>query len=348
MKVRFTNLLAFAVLIVITSQPAIAQSSARPLSGPPPRPNQPAITSFTPTSGGSNTSVVITGKNFTGATSVTCGGKTTQFTVTSPTSITMATIDGTSGKIIITTPSGAATSTGSYTSLFPTLTAITPTLVVNGSTAQLSGSHFTGATSVKFGGVDASSFIVKTDSRIDAVVGGGTTFGNISVEVTTPNGSVSSTSLVKKLIPPGESYGGGVVIWTDSTGLHGLIVSTTDLGTSVPWGTAVTTGATSSSDGAANTSKITTAVGNAGSYAAKLCADYRGGGFSDWFLPSKDQLLSMMLVSDTSGGPIAGIGLSKYWSSTEGDVGNAFYLQWKTPSTGAKTNHLRVRAMRAF
>ena len=49
----------------------------------------PAITSFTPTSGGSGTSVTITGSNFTGATGVQFGTTNVQsFTVIFMTSIT--------------------------------------------------------------------------------------------------------------------------------------------------------------------------------------------------------------------------------------------------------------------
>jgi hypothetical protein len=55
-----------------------------------------------------------------------------------------------------------------------------------GDTLNITGSNFTGATAVKFGGTPAASFKVITSKRIDAVVAGGAS-GNITV--TTPKGT---------------------------------------------------------------------------------------------------------------------------------------------------------------
>jgi hypothetical protein len=76
----------------------------------------PTITSFSPTSGGTGTSVTITGTNFTGATAVTFNGQSATFTVASSTSIT-ATVPNCSstGTISVTTPNGTATSSGTFT-----------------------------------------------------------------------------------------------------------------------------------------------------------------------------------------------------------------------------------------
>jgi len=76
----------------------------------------PTITSFSPTSGGTGTSVTITGTNFTGATAVTFGGtNASSFTVDSATQITAIVAAGTTGTVAVTTPGGSATSSGSFT-----------------------------------------------------------------------------------------------------------------------------------------------------------------------------------------------------------------------------------------
>ena len=77
----------------------------------------PYITSFTPATGPSGTSVAITGGNFTGATGVAFNGTAAPgFVVNSATSISVnAPAAGSTGLITVTTPSGTATSATPYT-----------------------------------------------------------------------------------------------------------------------------------------------------------------------------------------------------------------------------------------
>ena len=59
------------------------------------------------------------------------------------------------------------------------------------------------------------------------------------------------------------------------------------------WGTyGITTSATSSTDGAANTTIL---AGYSGTDAARYCQNMVYGGYSDWFLPARDQLAKMYL-----------------------------------------------------
>jgi len=80
--------------------------------------------------------------------------------------------------------------------------------------------------------------------------------------------------------------------------------------------------------------------------AAKLCKAYTGSGYSDWFLPSKEELNAMYLKSGTIGSFAA----DWYWSSSEGSD----YLAWGQDFTGGfqdynyKGNGVLVRAVRAF
>jgi hypothetical protein len=72
----------------------------------------------------------------------------------------------------------------------PTVTSFSPVSAVTGVTITITGTNFTGATDVSFGGTSASSFIVVSATQITAVVASGTSG---SVQVTTAGGSGSKT-----------------------------------------------------------------------------------------------------------------------------------------------------------
>jgi len=76
----------------------------------------PAISSFSPSSGGVGTSVTISGSNFTGATSVSFNNQSASFTVVSSSQITASVPNCSStGLVRVTTAGGTATSSGSFT-----------------------------------------------------------------------------------------------------------------------------------------------------------------------------------------------------------------------------------------
>jgi hypothetical protein len=116
----------------------------------------------------------------------------------------------------------------------------------------------------------------------------------------------------------GQSYLGGIIFYINGSGQHGFMVSPLDISTSAPWcppGVLTPTAATSIAlaGGSANTTKIIATLGNTGTYAAKLCADYRGGGFSDWYLPSVGEMAFIRFNKDI----IGGIANTTYWTSNE-------------------------------
>lgn len=104
----------------------------------------PTITSFTPSSGCSNTTpVVITGTNFTGVTGVTFGGiNAASYVVNSSTQITAIPAAGSTGAIAVTTSGGTATSGSSFTvNSIPTVTSsASPTSITSGGTTTLTAS----------------------------------------------------------------------------------------------------------------------------------------------------------------------------------------------------------------
>ena len=111
----------------------------------------------------------------------------------------------------------------------------------------------------------------------------------------------------------------------------------------------IETGATATTigTGKSNTEKIVSIQGE-GSYAAKLCDDLTLNGFSNWFLPSKDELDLMYKNLHLKG--IGGFG-DTYWSSSEGGVGRAWtqlFIDGNQKIYFGMNNGIRVRAVRAY
>jgi len=212
----------------------------------------PAITSFTPTSAGSGSTVTLTGTNLTGATAVSFGGTAaTSFNVVSATSITAVVASGTSGSVSVTTPGGTATLAGFAFIPAPTITSFTPTIAGNGSTVTLTGTNLTGATAVSFGGTAATSFNVVSATSITAVVGSGTSG---SVSVTTPGGTATLAGFAFIPAPTITSF-------TPTSAGNGTTVTLT--GTNLTGATAVSFGGTSATSfNVVSATSITAVVGS--------------------------------------------------------------------------------------
>jgi len=133
-----------------------------------------------------------------------------------------------------------------------------------------------------------------------------------------------------------------------------LIAATTDLNSSpIRWynGEYTLTGAigTVVGTGKANTRKIIKSQGTSGSYAALECSKYKAGGYTDWYLPSKDELNLLYQQRKVVGGFINDF----YWSSSEYLTRYA-YFSWRQSFADGLQNYelkyitYRVRAVRAF
>lgn len=114
------------------------------------------------------------------------------------------------------------------------------------------------------------------------------------------------------------------------------------------WGLGVNMDKKDIGTGKDNTQTIVETLGE-GRYAAQLCNDLTIEGYSDWFLPSKDELNLMfenLRVAD-----IGGFTGDWYWSSSEGVEWNAYFQNFGLgydDLVSAKSSTLRVRAIRAF
>lgn len=143
--------------------------------------------------------------------------------------------------------------------------------------------------------------------------------------------------------------GGGIVFFVSSDGLHGLEVALPwDQHPGIQW--SITYNATNAyrsgrGSGLHNTERIIISEG-VGDYAAQICANFRGGGYGDWYLPSKEELYLLYLQKDL----IGTFHNAYYWSSTERDSANAWFQSFSNgyQGYGLKAVELRVRAIRAF
>ena len=154
----------------------------------------PTITSFTPTSGLVETSVTISGTNFTGATAVTFNFTQATFTVIGDTQI-QATVPagGTTGPVAVTAPGGTATSAANFTvEQPPTIENFQPDRGHAGTLVAITGKGFVGTTAVTFNGTAATFVRVVSDTRIEATVPSGVKAGPI--RVTAPGGTATSAN----------------------------------------------------------------------------------------------------------------------------------------------------------
>lgn len=137
------------------------------------------------------------------------------------------------------------------------------------------------------------------------------------------------------------------ITWCDNTSLNVIGAVGTAVGT-----------------GSANTTAIVAACASGAGNSARA---YRGGGLSDWFLPSKDELNAMCNYSRTwvgspstgtctggQNGPFSsgtyGFASGSYWSSSQDDTLDAWLQNFANgiQSAGPKSLSLRVRPVRSF
>lgn len=154
----------------------------------------------------------------------------------------------------------------------------------------------------------------------------GTTYGAVQTFTSTPTAIIPTV---------GSSYGGGKVAYVYQNGDPGytpnnipVLIAGNDVLGFTRWynGSSIATGATSAAlgSGFANTNTIVNSQGASTggyTYAAALARNYTSGGFTDWYLPSQNELNQLYLNRVAIGGFTNAY--NYFWASTEVDASNA-------------------------
>ena len=147
----------------------------------------------------------------------------------------------------------------------------------------------------------------------------------------------------------GDSVGGGLFVLEDSG--YAYISAAADQSTNAPWGcqgTDISGTLSAVGTGSANTALIVAGCATSG-ISARICDQLTLNGYSDWFLPSLDELAQMYTKLAADG--LGNFANQSYWSSTQSSATQAYTIDFNNGNTNAhqksQTNR-HTRAMRRF
>jgi hypothetical protein len=233
----------------------------------------------------------------------------------------------------------------------------------NGQTVSSTG--VTGLTAT----LTAGNFAVGNGTLTYTITGTASSSGTASFALNI--GSQTSTLTVDVgTLAIGSSYQGGKIAYILQSGdteydqniPHGFIAAPSDQSAGIPWNVIGTDLRPFTGDdigaGLSNTLLIIASQGQTSitTYAAGLARSYNGGGYTDWYLPSKGQLSKMYFNRVAIGGffydEINNSVMSDYWSSSEGvnyyDANVTKFNFNNFQYDFGKGQSLRVRAVRSF
>jgi len=154
----------------------------------------------------------------------------------------------------------------------------------------------------------------------------------------------------------GQTALGGIIAYINgggTSGTSGLVATVADISSGAEWGCVGTLIPTSPAIGAGNANTIAIMTGCATpGIAARLCGDLVQGGYSDWYLPSRDELDQLYTNRVAIGGFVVATYYDYYWSSTQETNNPDFALVRRfldgNATIGQKDGTFHVRAVRSF
>jgi uncharacterized protein YgiM (DUF1202 family) len=180
-------------------------------------------------------------------------------------------------------------------------------------------------------------------------------------------GYVHSNYLSEKVTPKakvklkvGQKLYGGIIFYIDESGNHGLVASLNDIGT-YEWGCEGTrisnNNNTEIGKGYQNTKNIEKICKQLQCYnsmvASSIVLNSNHNGYTDWHIPSRDELVEMYNNIGNGGpeGDIGGFANRRYWSSSEYNRYYTWFVDFSDGNSRDWTNKdskINIRVIRAF
>ena len=230
----------------------------------------------------------------------------------------------------------------SFKVITPVITSFTPTSSSTGGNITIKGANFNGASIVKFGTVNASSFTVLNDSVITGVVGSGATG---KVTVTTPVGTATSVANFTYVALP------TITSFTPTNAASGATVTIT--GTNFTGATVVKFGGTNATSfSVVSSTTITAVVGSGASGSVTVTTPVSTASLAGFIFGCIQPGLSSVTAGNTllcfgktttlTANDVVGTSASVNWFTGTNGTGTALGAGVTLPNVGAGTYFARV------